>query len=336
MDKIVITLDSSQLVRLSNCPVQWYFSNKMQIAPGPKRDYSGATPMMESGTLGHKYLERYYAAKINNMNLASAMTYAMDFDPNASTCFCGHAKEYHQLNTMGEDFADSEGYVNCVCLHCDVNCQEHVFRPVEVIDQTDIKCVQARFIDYCMIWTALRDFEFTNENQLEVGFSTVIYEDDDRVYILEGRIDGLPTYYGSPCFIDHKWQEKKKYIHPKTIQFKNYALAAKVNMGYINFIRLAKETDRDTFQRVPISFNSLDHDLWKQKLIYKYRQVEKFLLDVRLNDGIPPPIYGDDSQCGGLWHPCSYNMLCDVGYDKKLVQILADTNYHKRAVWKPW
>ncbi len=330
MEKTVINLDSSQLARIGECPVQWYYHSVMKIAEGPKRDYVGATPIMEMGTLGHKFTERWYVGKVRGMKLTDSIDFALDWNPNANTCFCGHAKEYHELVHENIMIGDS-----VVCKHCDPSCAEHTFRAVEVIDNKSISRVRDRFTQYAMIYTGLRDFEFTDERQLEVGFSEVIYEDDKRVYILEGRIDGLPTYFESPCFVDHKWQEKKRVLFTKSIQFKNYALVAKVNMGYINYVRLAAETDKDTFQRVPITFTSLDHEFWKQKLIRKFKVVEDFLHETRMNDGIPPAHYGNDASCGGVWHPCSYQRLCE-NWDKKLIQIIADTNYHQRAVWKPW
>jgi hypothetical protein len=163
---------------------------------------------------------------------------------------------------------------------------------------------------------------------VEVGFSEPIYEDSDRLYVLEGRIDLLGSLQGLNCVIDHKFQFRKRDLYRKTIQFRNYAMIIKRPMLIANYVGLTKKVDKDTFRRVISSFTAFEHNAWKQRLI---RMFDK------MAEAISHEYYEQRwSACPGKFgHECQFTTLCEES-NSQLIEIKKATMFKQRAEWKPW
>lgn len=200
-------------------------------------------------------------------------------------------------------------------------------------DKETIDFLIQRFTQYATYYLISGDF---TPVKIEQGFSKVIYESDYFLFVLEGRIDFLGlTNERTPrkIFVDHKTQEKKKYLSPKSIQFKNYALASEIQHGCINYIGLTKEVNEETFRRDAIYFSSNYLLNWKNELVKIFFKVAHSLLAQQFltSDGMN---YAT-CQNNGWGYTCQFLPLCDEKYEQ-IREGLIQIEYHKVEKWEPW
>jgi PD-(D/E)XK nuclease superfamily len=313
MPKQVVILDSSQIDAYLTCPQMHnynYTQSLVQAGTSSKKDEA-----MLMGTYGHKMLEIYYKCLGRGKTPTNAIEAAEAFNPDNETCTCGHSEMDHL--TTG-------------CLQNKCECKEWKPQPFP-LDVTVRSLVKQRFREYC--WTyAANDFKPISDESVELGFSYNLYEDDNYLFILEGRIDILGTIGGMPIFADHKFQLRARDLYKKSIQFRNYALASERSTGIINYIRLTKKVDNTTYKRDVTSFSRAELLDWKEQLIQIYYQIAEDEILIPLNKHI----YKNYAACSGKFgYPCNYTQLCEEIDPKvrenKLVQL-----YTKRQEWKPW
>lgn len=179
---------------------------------------------------------------------------------------------------------------------------------------------------------------------VEVGFSHKLCERTDRVYILEGRIDiygarmnngsGLPT-----SFTDHKFQFKKRELYSKRIQFRNYGLVCYEqtglnHQGLVNYIRLTKKTDGETFLQRPITFLPGEHEWWKGELIKVYDRVAEQIQRVE-NCPNSETYEPEWSSCEGKYGNCMYTKICETPNIARQEHTI-ENFYNIGKEWKPW
>jgi hypothetical protein len=172
------------------------------------------------------------------------------------------------------------------------------------------------------------DIAADSPDSVEVGFSTKLYEDHSWIFILEGRVDRIGQLGGQPTWCDHKFQMRKKNLYHESIQFRNYALATGMTLGFVNYIRFAKEVTKDTFVRSTLSFTKPKLDWWKKELIAIYTSIAKSIE----TDSFPQHW----SACSGRFnYPCEFTPLCEElnpyvrENQKKML-------YQIKEEWKPW
>ena len=201
--------------------------------------------------------------------------------------------------------------------------------PQEIIplsEDTRMK-VKERFRIYVANFSQTSDIVPLSEKHVEVGFSEIIYEDCEHIFILEGKIDLFGRLAGLNIVMDHKWQMRKKALYKKAIQFRNYAMIGKVGTLIINYVRMAQKVDQETFQREIVSFMAAEHEWWKGEVIKIFHR----MLKARLSG-----IYDQNrASCSGKYgYPCSYTEICEhidpyvIEAKKKL--------YHIAPKWLPW
>lgn len=304
-NKKVITLDSSQLTTFNECPTMWNYGSVNRLVPKPiENNFPKDEEKMDSkaaGSYGHKVLEFYYDGIKNGVEQYTAFNDAIDiFHKDWDQTEEELSKLHDVVTTLGGD---------------------------------NIAIINKRLQEYTWFYT--KDF---NPEALEVGFSKVIYEDAERVYILEGRIDFLGTSCdgGTPLFMDHKLQFKRSSLYTGSIQFRNYALATELEFGIVNYIRMAKNPDRNTFVRAPISYSKLQMDAWRRELLGSFRLVEQYQDFLTLGIADEEGKYKRRSSCPGRFnYPCPYITLCDEPI-AELVQIKIKQSFEVKEEWRPW
>ncbi len=322
MPKTILILDSSQIDAFLTCPSLWDYQYRKRLI---KADRVGNTPM-DMGTLGHKYLEIYYKEQAKGKSPQEALEIALGYDVDKNTCHCGHGHEYHI--DSASPFCTNCNSIGCTCTE---------FVPVLFpLDPPDRQAVKDRVLMYTMVeGNGLPAFRAKSPDHVEVGFSEKIYEDDNRLYILEGRID-LIGQIANNCpdgWADHKFQMRQRDLYLKSIQFRNYALVTQKSIGVVNYIRFAKKVEKDvTFKRAVISFSRMEMESWKEQLLSIYHQVENFIQ-------LQPAVTNAHnwSSCSGKYgYPCDYTDLCENYMLPQLVQVNMDTKYKIRPEWRPW
>lgn len=201
--------------------------------------------------------------------------------------------------------------------------------------------IMVRFFQYVTNYTA-NDFAIITSKGIpavELGFSKVLYEDDDYLFVVEGRIDALARQHDRNYFVDHKSQGRKKDLYQFRPQFLTYAWATGFNWGLINYIGLQKTVEPYvTFRRKPIYFHDWQIREWEKTMLRVFFKIanglDTFEVNPTLENG-DSEFFRDRSACEGMYGwLCAYHPLCDEEHQstRKLIQI----QEYKKSIWKPW
>jgi hypothetical protein len=321
-DKFVLILDSSQIDAFLQCPTIWYYGYKRRLQPhGAKENVP-----MDMGTYGHKLLEIIYKERARG-NGKNAIDAAFSYDVDQETCRCSHGRERH--GCIG---------VETECLSIGCPCQNFEPQPFP-LSLPDREFVKNRVLEYTFVEGAsIPELVPTSPDHVEVGFSEKLYEDDDRLYILEGRIDLLGRVANN-CeegWADHKFQSRASVLYTKSIQFRNYAMVTKRSIGIINYIRFAKKIEKDfTFKREILSFSRLEMEAWRRNLILRYKEFEEIIkADDWYNE---EDRFRRRNSCSGKFgYPCDFTPLCENFMLPQLIKINEQSDFKQKAEWRPW
>jgi hypothetical protein len=168
----------------------------------------------------------------------------------------------------------------------------------------------------------------------EVGFSKVLYENKEVIYVIEGKIDMLAKLHDLEgiIFVDHKSQARRRNYYNYTVQFLTYAWATGARYGCYNYFGLQKENKKnDVFRRGElISFSDGKLEEFKDWAIDIFSEIE-CILD--LDDSETTKNF---SACEGKFgFPCSYTELCEET-DPVIFKNKKENAYHKVERWEPW
>lgn len=317
-NKNVLVLDSSQISNFLDCNQLWWYQNIERLG----FEHEQEKQAMNAGTYGHKMLEIYYRARAEGLSFDSAAAKSYDFDPDQELCTCGCAAEFHNLPSITEN-ATLECANSEVC-----NCVAFTAKPFSLTQDLRYS-VRTRFREYLYKYTD-NDFIPNSPDSVEVGFSEPIYEDRENLFVLEGRIDMLGTWQGLPTIVDHKFQLRKRDLYKKSIQFRNYALIADVNMLVVNYIRLTDKVDKTTLVRDISSFNAPEHRWWRSELI-------KIFFKISEQRKLPPDEKDKNwGMCSGKYgYECAYTQLCTES-DLEMKVAKKETLYTIKKEWRPW
>jgi len=168
-----------------------------------------------------------------------------------------------------------------------------------------------------------------NEKPLvELGFSYPLLDTPEYLFVLEGLIDMLAFMDGMKVFVDHKFQERRRALYKKSIQFKNYAMVSNSNLGCINYVRVTDKMDATTFERSMMTFSPQFLRLWKEELIEVYIQIAKAVVHHKREQRW--------SSCGGKFgYACNFAPVCEE-FHPTIKQAILDTKYIKVQKWEPW
>lgn len=303
MPKQTLILDSSQISTFLECDERWRLAYEESITSSNARDEA-----MTAGTLGHKMQEIYYTAIGKGLGQAQAAREALSFNPDEAD-----AADKHQYPLSEEMRAK----------------------------------VKARFNDYLMTYAA-RDYTplckwiptieigthgFPIDNKevvplVEQGFSYGLFNTNEYLFVLEGRIDFIGETNGTTVWMDHKWQFRERELYKKSIQFRNYALVTGLSLGVINYIRLHQKISEKTFVRQVISFSPHERAYWKQELTEIFVRIAKTMKSRNFER--------NRSACSGQFgYPCSFTSICEE-YNKDTAEAIKQRDFVKKIEWRPW
>ena len=205
----------------------------------------------------------------------------------------------------------------------------------------DVVLLKDKITSYIYTYTN-NDFIPESPESVELGFSYPLYEDENRLYILEGKLDhyqhtpSLGTYNGMRSIMDHKFQMKRHDLYQKRLQFRNYALATNSNLLVVNYISMTKKTDETTFRRQTVAFSALELQIWKRRLIEMFKKMESA---IRLHNGEfgkPEPYEHRWSSCENKYgYACQFADICEQT-DQFSIDMVKQAKYHTIEKWQPW
>ena len=312
----VVILDSTQIEAYDTCPTMWYngYRSSLELIQD-QEDENNSLKAIRMGTLGHKWLEIFYTHKAMGCSTTSAVNLANAFDPDLADELDLHQfpldkdqrktvierMQFYWMKYANDDFqpACRQDY--------DISVDANSGLPIDGFKKVPL---------------------------VERGFSYELFNSPEYLFILEGRIDliapiGNSTQLG---FVDHKLQLRERQLYPKSIQFKNYALATGLNYGIINYIRLHQTVSAKTLVRQLISFNSFEIRTWRSELIEIYVNVAK---DLKAGD--PKWAFARKrSQCSGKFgYTCQFAHICEEP-DREVGELIKLQRYKTKQEWKPW
>ncbi len=170
----------------------------------------------------------------------------------------------------------------------------------------------------------------------EVGFSKVIYEDADKVFLYEGRIDlvlraelsGAEKHFET--WLDYKSTGRDSVMYMNRNQFLGYSWVLGSNMGFVLSYGLQKE------KKDPFKYKAVYHP---QPLIEQWRAdtIESFkFVFSRIELGkqfFPRNRAACDSREFG-W--CPFLALCDNEHAPVDVQNGLRRIFYRKRIWSPW
>lgn len=320
MSRITLVLDSSQITAFLECERKWKLQyDELLTSSNIVRED------MAMGTYGHKLLEIYYKSLANGSKITDAVSNALSSPIDTP----------HQMDEN-----------NIYCTVCDSLVTIGPCSRFPLSNENRAK-VRDRFNDYWMTYSkndiipargnAKHQITFTNgypkdswieEPLVEQGFSYVILDSPDYLFVVEGRVDLIGDWCGRTCFMDHKFQSRERELYDHSIQFRNYSLATGIPFGVINYVRLHKSISSSTLERQLIWLTPLERESWLIELINIYKEIARCMSRGEW--------FKRRSSCDGKFgYKCEFTRICD----EPLIEIsnnLKQQSYVKREKWLPW
>lgn len=167
----------------------------------------------------------------------------------------------------------------------------------------------------------------------EVGFSKVLWSNDQIRFIYEGKIDLLCEIDGMKIVVDHKTQHpgfsSERYnLFPHSNQFLGYCWASKFKHVMIDYTTWSdKETDR-TYRRNLHPISSEITNRWKEDTIKWYWKILSY---IRFND-----FSLNRAVCDGKYGICQFADICAYADNPALQQLKLNSGFTKEPRWEPW
>lgn len=298
--KQTLILDSSQISLFHECPQKWEYESVEQLTQvGPSERDS-----LSMGTFGHKLMEIYYKAIALGKTTSQAYTETLNYEPSAdsnlSSARIESVRSRFLLYTLkfiagGRDIKPS--------------CKEKYKVLIDEMTELPIDSIE-------------------KVPMVEMGFAYKLLDTPEYLFVLEGMIDLIGMLDSIPAFMDHKWQDRRKKLHKKSVQFKNYSMVTNSYIGIINYVRMAEKVDNDTFARDIISFTPQSIKYWKQEVTEIFIDCSK-----EIKRGYRTKRWGS---CGGKFgYPCEFTDLCET-FEPNLRQTKKEIGFKKKEKWEPW
>lgn len=157
----------------------------------------------------------------------------------------------------------------------------------------------------------------------EVGFSKVLYEDENYLFIYEGKIDWIGIADGFEAIVDHKTRSGKYSIYEYNNQCIGYLWATGAKKFIYNFLTM---TNVPSFERAPFQFTDEQIEEWKHDTIKWYFKVAKALESKE---------YLKSRQCSGKYGVCEFHSICETPRIEQQLFVIK-SQFKQRPVHRSW
>lgn len=186
--------------------------------------------------------------------------------------------------------------------------------------------VTKRFLEYFEHYS-LQDSSYKLLSA-EKGFSKIIYEDSEHLFVYEGRMDAVFYNRRENCLVwrDYKTRTGQNSWYHHVNQFYGYTWALSDDgecRGELDYIGKAdKKTDK-TFEREIVEFSKDQLERWKVRTINTFY---KIVNDIDFEQ--------NNSACEGKYGVCSFNRLCER--DPLIHDQIIQIEYKEKERWAAW
>lgn len=197
-----------------------------------------------------------------------------------------------------------------------------------------------------------RDEDETDEViAVEQGFSTLLYEDNDRRYILEGMIDyiGIRKHMGL-TIRDHKTQSRAYEKYEINHQVFNYMSFTGANYFEYNYVGLQDKITDATFRRLIYKPHPGMLEQWRSDVRRTFDQMFEYKLkylevedmyetkelaayyQLELGEAFPRR----RAACDGKFGICQFKHICQVPDNSQWVPLVMSKYKQKDNIWRAW
>lgn len=297
--KLILALDSHRISAFELCPMKDKYENVEQLTP------RAVSTAFKKGANVHKVLEHYWRGKQYQKRFGLTDTQCIQLGQNVLRRH--FSKLYAAASTKKEQALVQEEW------------QFHLSKYMEYVS-----------VHQKQKWEVLGT---------EVGFSVVLYEDPDVIFILEGRIDMIIRNQARPAsWVDFKTQSREYKLYKNANQFCAYSWVLSQQFGihngaygFLDYYGLQKSKEgTEAFVTDSVFYTPEYLAEWRREKIQTYRHI----LACRLSNSFEKRRTACDF---GKFGWCPYIRLCDNDTAPREVQASLRKIYYKQEKpWSPW
>lgn len=158
---------------------------------------------------------------------------------------------------------------------------------------------------------------------VEKGFSKVLYEDDENLFVWEGRPDLIVSHNGEIFPVDHKCQARKNDIYAFNNQARGYVWAIGSTKFVYNYIVLTKIPN---FERQPHQFTLDQINDWKLDTIEWFKRIRESILRAK---------FTRSWNCQTKYGVCDFRSICEQPRINIKGHIIKGT-FKTKKVYRSW
>lgn len=187
--------------------------------------------------------------------------------------------------------------------------------------------IRAYFINY------LYKDDTTQVIAVEKGFSTLLYEDSERRYILEGMIDliSLENHLGLTV-TDHKTQQRYDTLYEYNHQLCNYLSFTGAEYFRYNYIGQQESQNANTFHRQIFKAPPGMLAQWRKDVLKTFQEMERFVIEGMSEASFPRRRNSCDTKYG----TCQFHKICQEPDDSPWIPSILTAYKPKEKIWKAW
>lgn len=158
---------------------------------------------------------------------------------------------------------------------------------------------------------------------IEVGFSKLLYEDDENIFTYEGAIDLMLRNPVELAISDHKSESANRPIYQFNNQCIGYLWASGATQFIYNYITLTKVP---VFHRSVHKFTPIQIEDWRLDTIEWFKRVKK---------SIQEKSFLKSRKCVDIYGKCAFTTICEQP-KPELKQYIIGANYKRRKPYRSW
>jgi hypothetical protein len=170
------------------------------------------------------------------------------------------------------------------------------------------------------------DHQFKNDGwkplAVEKGFSKILHEDDENLFVYEGRPDLIAEANGKRIAVDHKTRSASHSIYEHNNQVLGYLWAGQATCFVYNYLTLTKTPK---FERAPFEFYESQIQAWVENTRETFFRIKADVVNSQFLKTL---------QCQTKYGVCDFAPVCEQPKDSVKLHIL-NSNFKKRN-YRSW
>ena len=296
---IEVILDASQLEVFEACPRKWYLDHIRNLTT--KRSNSA----LSTGSYYHEVLKHYYSGPLKPRS-----------------------------DNIGPTIRFAERLAIATSLTPDLEAAG-----VRSVNWLDVRKDPKFYLDRLRSYLVTHMLEDDNSEVIAVeqGFSTLLYEDTERRYILEGMIDLVSMEKHTGLTVtDHKTQSRFYEKYPYNHQLLNYMSFTKANYFRYNFIGLQDKQNENTFRRVIFKPPEGVLEQWRNDVLRTFEQMEQYLRTLPSLHTESEAFPRRRQACHSQFGTCQFHQICETPDNHIYLPNVMTRYKEKENKWRAW